>query len=85
LDIIARDKELGEIVFIEVKTRSLSKYADTPPEENITHAKMIRLSKIADAYLRLKNLDDAAFRFDAISVWLDLEKRRARIKHIQSI
>ena len=83
IDIIARDGE--ELVFTEVKTREMNKYAETLPEENITHSKLLRLAKIADAYIRLKRLDNLDYRFDAISVWLDSVSKKAKIKHIQSL
>jgi len=83
VDIIAQDKH--DLVFVEVKTREMKKYAETLPEENITRAKLIRLEKIAAAYIRLKQLDDLDYRFDAISVWLDLEGKKAKIKHIENL
>ncbi len=83
IDIIARDGE--ELIFVEVKTREINKYADTLPEENITHLKLMRLAKIADAYIRLKKLDHLDYRFDAISVWLDSKSKEAKIKHIRSL
>lgn len=85
LDIVAQDGTNDELVFVEVKTRELEKYAATPPEENITPAKLRRLEKIAQAYLRQKNLEDLAYRFDAVSVWLDPAKKTARVKHIESL
>ncbi len=38
IDIIAEDKEAGELVFVEVKTRRLQGNEDTLPEENITRS-----------------------------------------------
>lgn len=84
IDIIAKDKN-GELVFVEVKTREYQKYKNTLPEENITRAKLRKLSKIASAYLYQNNLKEANYRFDAISVWLDIETRLAKIKHIKSM
>jgi len=83
IDIIAREKD--ELVFVEVKTREMKKYADTLPEENITPAKLRRLAKIANAYMRLKRLEEADYRFDAISVWLNSDDKKAKIKHIESL
>lgn len=83
IDIIARDKK--EIVFIEVKTREMKKYQNTLPEENITYGKLHKLSKVANLYLREKYLEKCDFRFDAISVWLDLEEKKAKIKHIDHL
>lgn len=85
IDIIAEDKSSGELVFVEVKTREYQKYKDTLPEENITRDKLRKLSKIANAYLRAHASQDAAYRFDAVSVWLDFATRRAKIKHLPNI
>ena len=63
----------------------MGKYAETLPEENITRLKLLRLEKIATAYLRLKKLDEADYRFDALSVWLDAAQKNAKIKHIESL
>ena len=83
LDIVAENNDF--IVFVEVKTREFEKYKNTLPEENITYSKLRKLNKIANAYLRLKNLEDEAYRFDAISVWLSEITGEAKIKHIQSL
>lgn len=83
IDIIAQDK--NELVFVEVKTREMKRYADTLPEENITQTKLLRLAKIASAYIRLKKLDNLDYRFDALSVWLDCDLKEAKIKHIESL
>lgn len=83
IDIIA--KKDGQLVFVEVKTRNFQNYSGTLPEENITRDKLRKLSKIAHAYLRQHALQDASYRFDAISVWLDIPSRTAKIKHIPSM
>lgn len=85
IDIIAQEKESDEIVFVEVKTREYQKYKDTPPEENITYSKLKKLEKIASAYLYAHRLREKAYRFDAISVWLDLASKKAIVKHLKSI
>ncbi len=82
IDVIAQDK--GEIVFVEVKTRDI-KYFNTLPEENITYSKLRKLSKIANVFLNKRNLATKAYRFDAISVWLDFETRNAKVKHLKNI
>jgi len=85
IDIIAKELKNGEIVFVEVKTREYEKYKNTLPEENITSAKLKKLNKIANVYLRIKNLNNAPYRFDAISVWVSKETNEAKIKHIPSL
>lgn len=83
IDIIAKNKD--EFVFVEVKSREMKKYGDTLPEENITRGKLHKLDKIAWAYLRQHHLENAAYRFDAISIWLDLDAKTAKIKHISHL
>jgi len=85
IDIIAKDPIQDEIVFTEVKTRNMVGYSDTLPEENITYQKMRRLAKIAEDYLRKNRLLDSNYRFDAISIWINEQEKRARIKHIRSL
>ncbi len=85
IDIVAKDKEMDEIVFVEVKTREYQKYKNTLPEENITPSKLKKLNKIATNYLQKNDLIDSNYRFDAISVWLDYKTRIAKIKHLKSI
>lgn len=85
IDIIAKDIKENEIVFVEVKTRELEKYGDTLPEENITYPKLRKLDKIAQVYLKFKHLEDCGYRFDAISVWLNLETKEEKIKHILAL
>ncbi|MDO9231248.1 MAG: YraN family protein [bacterium] len=85
IDIIAKELRNSEIVFVEVKTRDYEKYKDTLPEENITSAKLRKLNKIASVYLRIKNLNNAPYRFDAISVWISNETGESKIKHIPSL
>ena len=85
IDIIAQDKKEKELVFVEVKTRDSQKYGHTLPEENITFAKLKKMQRIAQDYLRKNKLLDAAYRFDAVSVWLNNETRIAKIKHLKNI
>ena len=70
---------------IEITIREYGKYKDTDPEENITYSKLKKLAKIASAYLRLKNLENENYRFDAISVWINSETGESKIKHIPNL
>lgn len=83
IDIIA--KKGKEIVFVEVKTRRLPGYENTLPEENITPMKLRKLNKAGQFYIRSKNLWDFSYRFDAVSVWIMEDGRKAKIKHIENI
>jgi putative endonuclease len=85
IDIIAHDAKEDEIVFVEVKTRQKNNSSETLPEENITYKKLRRLAKIANAYLKSKKLEEANYRFDAVSVWYDKNENKAEIKHIPNL
>jgi len=85
IDIIAREKTTRQIVFVEVKTRDWQKYQNTLPEENITYSKLRKLEKIAQFYLRINHLSAIDYRFDAISIWLNKESRKAQIRHLKNI
>jgi putative endonuclease len=85
IDLIAKDTERDEIVFVEVKTREMQKYQNSLPEENITYRKLRKMEKIANAYLRQNGLNSINFRFDAISVWIDPDQNQPKIKHISHL
>ena len=63
----AEDDRLGgEIVFVEVKTRSGDVFGR--PEEAVGHEKQERVIEAARAYLYEKKLEGASCRFDVVSV-----------------
>jgi putative endonuclease len=83
IDIIA--KKDGEIVFVEVKTRKTDN-SDVLPEENIDRKKLHKLQKIAQAYLKEKELMTASYHFDAVSVLISLNNEKVvKIKHLENI
>ena len=65
IDIIARD--IKEIVFVEVKTRTNKKYGE--PIDSITYYKKKHLIKWIQFYLYLKKLDNAFIRIDIIEIY----------------
>ena len=67
IDIVAREK--GCIVFVEVKTRRSTSFG--PPYLAITKKKKRTLIHSALCYLKMKNLLDAPWRIDIISVEID--------------
>lgn len=85
IDIIAEDLTKNELVFVEVKTREMRKFQNTDPEENVNYQKLRKMDKIAYFYIKKNNSNDSNYRFDVISVWIDLTSRRAKIKHLKSI
>lgn len=76
IDIIADD--YGEIVFIEVKTRTST--ANEMPEDAVDAYRMYRMSRAAEEYLYLHDLQHNPFRFDIMA--LDGAEAPFRIRHI---
>lgn len=83
IDIIVRQGK--EIIFVEVKTRVKTSYDDVLPEESITPSKLRKLCKIANFYIKTRNLFDTPYRFDAVSVRISENGETAEVKHIESI
>jgi putative endonuclease len=78
-DLIAYDKKTKDVVFVEVKTRSGGFYGS--PSEAVDRRKKERLNFTAQKYLKENNYgSNQNYRFDIISVEMDLEKRTAKIK-----
>jgi len=84
LDIIVKDPETQEIVFVEVKTRTSTNYGW--PEQAINEKKQLRLAKTANKYLAENNYDSSYnYRFDAVSIELDYNTRLAKVSHFIAI
>lgn len=66
IDIIAQSGEF--LCFIEVKTRSSDALGS--PQEAVNGAKQRQISRLANAYLSMKQGDEIPCRFDIIEVWL---------------
>lgn len=64
IDIIA--EYYGEIVFIEVKTRT--EHEGVLPEEAVDANRMYRMSRAAEEYLAMTRRQDSPFRFDIMAV-----------------
>lgn len=63
IDIVAKHK--GEIVFVEVKTRSNDNFG--LPEESVRKKKLLHLKRCASYYI-LKNRIDLPCRFEVLSI-----------------
>jgi len=68
IDIVAKDKVEGYIVFVEVKSRKSLEYGE--PEYAITGAKMKQLKRMAKYYLLDRHIKDTDCRIDVITVLL---------------
>lgn len=66
----APDTERGELVFVEVKTRSGLGFG--APEEAVTEEKQERIVHASQAYLYERRLEGAPVRFDVIGIVLNV-------------
>ena len=85
IDIIAKDKETKELVFIEVKTRQLNYSNSLSPEEALTSKKVRRLKRAFLSYLNQYNLEDKPWRFDFIAIEIDNFSQEPIIRHYKDI
>lgn len=91
LDIVAEKN--GLIHFIEVKTVSRKSYGgkfeqeinNYRPEDNMHPWKLQRLRRALQTYLLEKYKTDPVWQFDLACVFLDQERRVARVKFIENI
>ncbi|HUD09121.1 MAG TPA: YraN family protein [Candidatus Saccharimonadales bacterium] len=85
LDVVARDLKTNEIIFAEVKTRKKGTSNSESPELAISRAKYRKLSRIISNYLRKNNMLDCDYRLDAIAIELDMQTRKASLRHLKCI
>lgn len=84
VDIIAWDKNMQELVFVEVKTRMSREFGW--PEESVDRKKKKRWKESARSYLFLKYKERIPkYRFDVISIIVDKVNRKAQIYHFKNI
>lgn len=89
IDIIA--EKWNKRYFIEVKSKSVSSLefssdeVGNRPEENMHIWKMKRLRRVVETYLISKRLGSIHWQFDLLVVYLDIEKRLARVKVVDNI
>ncbi|MFA5524456.1 MAG: YraN family protein [Tissierellales bacterium] len=65
------------IVFIEVKSRSNNKYGF--PYESVNYKKQQKIIRVAQNYIKIKNIKECQYRFDIIEVYLNSSEK---INHI---
>jgi putative endonuclease len=78
IDIIAKDPETGETVFIEVKSKKNLEFGD--PVYSVTKNKIKQIKRMAELYLYDKEIDEIDCRFDVITVLLR-GKQKPIIEH----
>lgn len=86
IDIIGKEKETGQLVFFEVKTRvQTDKNKEVLPEENVTNAKLKKIFKAINYYLQKESLQESFWRLDLIAIVLKPEDDKAELRHIKAI
>lgn len=81
IDIIAKKNNV--ISFIEVKT--LSKDKGFEPEDEVDFKKQKKLIKLAEIWLNKNKIPlDTKWQIDVIGIKVDLETKKARIRHFEN-
>lgn len=83
LDIIAREAG-GELIFVEVKTRSYSPGTDFSPVDAFGKTKQGRLLRAASLYLGEKDLWNQPCRFDLITLIINPDKT-CTLEHFKDV
>ncbi len=78
IDIIASFQD--ELIFIEVKTRTNTKFGD--PAEAVTITKQKQVIKVAQQYIAKHDFYDKCIRFDVIAI-LIITDQEPQLNHIQ--
>ena len=79
IDIVARERRTGILVFAEVKTRSSTSFGR--PLDAVTTKKQLFLTRAAQGYLNARRIPDARTRFDVVEVYT----HPLRIVHLPGI
>lgn len=95
IDIIAQKKE--KLYFVEVKSTSVSSLDYVMnlnredgtninrPEENMHPWKIKRLRRVVETYLISKRIGYVDWQFDLLVVYMDIDKRQARVKVVENV
>ncbi len=78
IDIVARERRTGVLLFVEVKTRSNTGFG--LPRDAVNSRKQLYLMRAAQGYLKARREPDARTRFDVVEVYT----KPLRIVHIPS-
>jgi putative endonuclease len=82
LDIIAADKAVRTVVFVEVKTRTSDRFGGV--EQAVTPEKVRRLRRLAGLWLAGNDGRWSAVRIDVIGVRIG-RRRKPEITHVQGV
>lgn len=79
IDIVA--KELDQIIFVEVKTRTSRKFGY--PEDAITESKITHLIESAEFYLQEHPEINVDWRIDVIAIQVDPQRNSPALAHFE--
>lgn len=83
IDVIAVDRKLRKVIFVEVKTLATTKPGH--PADRVDANKQGRITRAALRYLKRKRLIGNACRFDVVAVWWPKDAARpTRIEHYEA-
>ena len=82
IDIIAKDVEKNELVFLEVKTRNNMSYGK--PAEAVTEIKRKHIFKAIRYFLHIYNLENEFVRIDVIEVYINADETY-KLNHIKQV
>lgn len=89
LDVIAKDvsRENGALHFIEIKGAvTRESFRDINPEENVHRWKQKRIWRaIQTWFMEHEEYEDVDWQIDVMAVFLDLERKKARIRWTKNI
>jgi putative endonuclease len=77
IDIVCRDLETNELVFVEVKTRQTREFGN--PSEAVNKQKQELIARGAIAWLRMLDFPEIRYRFDIVEVIITPNQREAEI------
>ncbi len=84
IDIIAKKQDI--ISFVEVKTLGLrGRDALISPEEKVDFLKQMKIKKMAESWLMEKKIPlDTKWQIDVISIKIDLNTKKAKLRHLKN-
>jgi putative endonuclease len=77
VDIVCRDLDTNELVFVEVKTRQTREFGN--PSEAVNREKQDLIARGAIAWLRMLDFPEIRFRFDIVEVIITPNQREVVI------
>jgi putative endonuclease len=83
IDIVAKKDNV--IIFVEVKTITSAQSGGYLPEDKVDSQKKRKLIKLAESWLIKNKLPlDLKWQIDVVSVRVDLDLKKAKIRHLEN-